>query len=431
MFGGLKVEFVDSDDIKEVYSCDASRWYSVKPLGVFFPKDSDEVAECVRFCLRNGILITPRGGGSGLSGGAVPEPGGVVISTEKMNKFHFEEDGFVVAYAGAISGHVERMANKSGYTLPAQPSSLDFSTIGGNIAADSAGLRSVKYGSARDWVEEIEFVDGKAEIRKLSGRDARLLAGSEGTLGIITQVKMKLVRKKRRDVALFVFPGEKEAISFALEIIRFLPSAIEFMDRRASQIAFGYEKDSILVEFEDEYDRTCDEMIFLSKKIASDIGVMHIVSSQNLWDSRKKLGPSLAKIRPFKINEDVVLPLSKIVGFLNFVFELDSMIVVFGHIGVGILHTNIIFGGGEEREARIAREKVFDFVISSGGSITGEHGTGISKVNFVERELTPETIRFMNYIKADFDPNSVLNPTKLPLRSVRGCMDTNIPIRNF
>jgi len=188
-----KFEFKKTQNVLEVYSEDASRWYKVKPLGVFFPKNTEEAQKCVEFCYKEGIPITPRGGGSGLTGGAVPENGGIIVSTEKMKNFIVEE-GFFISEAGAISGEIERKANKIGYTLPAQPSSLNFSTIGGNIATDAAGLRSVKYGSARDYIIELEVILPNGEIKTFGPQEAQIFAGSEGTLGLIAKVKMQLVK---------------------------------------------------------------------------------------------------------------------------------------------------------------------------------------------------------------------------------------------
>jgi glycolate oxidase/D-lactate dehydrogenase len=425
-----KVEFRKTEDVLEVYSQDASRWYRVKPLGVFFPKNLEEAQKCVEFCYKNGIPITPRGGGSGLTGGAVPEDGGVVISTEKMKNFSIEE-GFFISEAGAIPGEIEKEANKIGYTLPAQPSSLNFSTIGGNVATDAAGLRSVKYGSARDHILELEVILPDGKIKTFGPEESQIFAGSEGTLGLISKVKMKLVKLKKRKTFVFLSENLKQTIQFSFELLKFLPSALEFVDKNGGKIVDVGNGDFYIIisEFEEDFDGKIDLIQNELAKIASEFG-MKIEEIKDIWERRKKLGPALSKIRQFKINEDIVLPISKITDFVEFarkkiVEEEKINCVIFGHIGVGILHTNLLFGGGEEKDAEKAKREIFEFVISQGGAITGEHGTGISKKDFIQNELGEETLNFMRHLKNKIDPKNIFNPTKPPLPK-RGCIDTTI-----
>ncbi len=428
----IGVEFLDSEDVLEVYSQDASRWYKVKPLGVFFPKNEEDVVKCVEFCAKRGVPITPRGGGSGLSGGAVPEKNGIVISTEKMKSFLIE-DGFAIAYSGAITGEIEKEAKKFGYTIPFQPSSLNFSTIGGNIAADCAGLRSVKYGSARDHIEEIEVVTPTGKIIKLKDSLSMMFAGSEGTLGIITKVKIRLSKLKKRKALIFSFSSVKDAIGFSKEVRRFNPSAIEFIDEKSGEVMKIDEneetpkkiKSYIIVEIEEDekgyIDFSEQEIIIMAKSFSGKK-----IDVPDIWERRKKLGPALSKIKPFKMNEDVVLPLSKVERFLEFAEDIDKKRInclVFGHIGVGILHTNLMFGGGEEKEAEKAKSDLFYFVIENGGAITGEHGTGLEKINFLEKELGENTLEFMWELKSKLDPHNIMNPSKIPMPK-RGCIDT-------
>jgi len=422
-----KVEFKKTQDVLEVYSEDASRWYKVKPLGVFFPKNTEEAQKCVEFCYKEGIPITPRGGGSGLTGGAVPENGGIIVSTEKMKNFIVEE-GFFISEAGAISGEIERKANKIGYTLPAQPSSLNFSTIGGNIATDAAGLRSVKYGSARDYIIELEVILPNGEIKTFGPQEAQIFAGSEGTLGLIAKVKMQLVKLKKRKTFVFLSEELTQSIKFSCELLKFFPSALEFVDKNGGKIIDVENGQAyiIIAEFEEDFDGKIDLIQDELAKIASEFGVK-ITEIKDIWERRKKLGPALSKIRQFKINEDIVLPISKISDFVEFarkkiVEEEKVNCVIFGHIGVGILHTNLLFGGGEEKDAQKAKKEIFEFVISQGGAITGEHGTGVSKKDFIQSELGEQTLNFMIYMKNKIDPKNIFNPTKLPLPK-RGCID--------
>ncbi len=427
MLIGLKVEHKDSDDVLEVYSSDASRWYKKKPIAVLFPKNIQEVQESVRFCWKNGIPITPRGGGSGLVGGAVPEERGVVVSLEKMSDFSIE-DNICHAQSGAISGQIEKEANRLKMTLPAHPSSLNFSTIGGNVACDSAGLRSVKYGSMRDYLESVTAVVKDGEIINLSGSLASLFAGSQGMLGIISNLKIRLVRLKKRVTGTFLFQDYKSALNFAYDVLKIQPSALEFVDDYGTYIMdlpmLSPGLCSIIVEIEEDLPNYQYETLELIKKVSAEFGGV-FVDAPDIWEKRKKLGPALSKIKIFKINEDIVLPLSKIPDFLQFIKSKDEVrTVVFGHIGVGILHTNFMFGVGEKNRVDEIRKELFSYVISAGGAITGEHGTGISKKDFIESEIGKETLSFMLSLKSIFDPGGIFNPGKIPVVT-RGCIDTS------
>ncbi|MCS7212763.1 MAG: FAD-binding oxidoreductase [Candidatus Calescibacterium sp.] len=419
----IGVEFHNSDDALEVYSEDASRWYKVKPKGVFFPKNTEEVLKVVRFCYQRGISLTPRGGGSGLTGGAVPSKDGFVISLEKMRNFRFE-DGLVFSESGVISGQIERKINLLGYTLPAQPSSLNFSTIGGNVATNSAGLRSIKYGSIKDYVVETEVVLPTGELENFKEMDSAIFVGSEGILGIITRVVLKVVKKKKRFSYTIFVNSEKDIFEIFDTLKIFNPSAFEVLDDLASYVAFGIKRFSVIAEFEEDYKGIFEDV---SKKVDLMVKGMglQVLEIQDVWERRKRLGPALSKMKPFKINEDIVIPISSFVEYFDFVRDLRDKIdcIVFGHFGVGILHTNIMFGGGEQKTAFDVKEKIFDFVINSGGSITGEHGTGIDKLRFIEKELGEDSTDFILSLKKKMDPKNILNPGKIPLRS-GGCIDT-------
>jgi glycolate oxidase/D-lactate dehydrogenase len=292
-------------------------------------------------------------------------------------------------------------------------------------------LRSVKYGSARDYILELEVILPDGKIKTFGPEESQIFAGSEGTLGLISKVKMKLVKLKKRKTFVFLSENLKQAIQFSLELLKFLPSALEFVDKNGGKIVDVGNGDFYIIisEFEEDFDGKIDLIQNELAKIASEFG-MKIEEIKDIWERRKKLGPALSKIRQFKINEDIVLPISKITDFVEFarkkiVEEEKINCVIFGHIGVGILHTNLLFGGGEEKDAEKAKREIFEFVISQGGAITGEHGTGISKKDFIQNELGEETLKFMIYLKNKIDPKNIFNSTKLPLPK-RGCIDTTV-----
>lgn len=427
------VEFSDSDDILELYSEDASRWYKVKPKGVFFPENTYEVSKAVEFCFSRGIPITPRGWGSGLTGGAVPCEGGFVISLEKMDKFSIEGNT-VISEAGAISGKIEKFLNSRGFTLPAQPSSLNLSTIGGNTATNSSGLRSIKYGSMKDHILEIEVVFPDGKVSTLKDSLAQLFVGSEGILGIITKVTLRAVKNKKKKQYVVAVNSPQNLLFFFNSIKIMNPSAFEILDDIASEISFGINSVTFMVEFEEDYKGALEEVEEMLKKISAEIGGK-IFEFKDALERRKRLGPALSKTKPFKINEDVVIPISQIPAYLEFTKSIRERIscIVFGHLGSGILHTNLMFGGGEERTAFDTKREIFDFVLEIGGSITGEHGTGIDKIEFIEKELGDLSLIYD--IKERFDPKGIMNPGKIP-RGAKGCIDTiakfrKKPTQNF
>jgi glycolate oxidase/D-lactate dehydrogenase len=242
---------------------------------------------------------------------------------------------------------------------------------------------------------------------------------------------MKLVKLKKRKTFVFLSENLKQTIQFSFELLKFLPSALEFVDKNGGKIVDVGNGDFYIIisEFEEDFDGKIDLIQNELTKIASEFG-MKIEEIKDIWERRKKLGPALSKIRQFKINEDIVIPISKITDFAEFarkkIIEEEKInCVIFGHIGVGILHTNLLFGGGEEKDAEKAKREIFEFVISQGGAITGEHGTGISKKDFIQNELGEETLKFMIYLKNKIDPKNIFNSTKLPLPK-RGCIDTTV-----
>lgn len=420
----LGVEFHDSEDVLEVYAEDASRWYRAKPRGVFFPKGTEEVQKIVMFCSSRGVPLTPRGGGTGLAGGAVPSEGGFVVSLEKMNRFQVLDDGLVICEAGAISGHVEKKLELIGYTLPIFPSSLKFSTIGGNIASNSAGLRSVKYGSTKDHIIELEVVLSNGESKIYRGDDARLFAGSEGTIGIITRASLQAVKRKKRNQYVILGRSLEELLEVYRISTGFFPSALEILDDIASYLVFSEPLFSLIVELEEDFPGIWAEF---EEEIRNVSGKLKVLQVSDVWDRRKSLGPALSRMKPFKINEDVVIPISSLADYFDFIWDVREKIdcIVFGHLGVGIMHTNIMFGGGEEKTAFKVKEDIFNKVLSLGGSITGEHGTGVDKARFIGRELGDEYVDFISSLKRRFDQRDVLNPEKIP-RGLRGCIDTRI-----
>lgn len=406
-----KDKVFDSKEVLVAYSFDASRRFA-NPSCVVFPEDAEDIAKIIKICAEEGIPITPRGAGSGLVGGAVPEEKGVVVSSERLRKLKVE-DGKAIAQAGVITAELTREVQRKGFFFPPQPSSYKFSTIGGNIAADSAGLRCVKYGSTGDYVLALEIVTPEGEIVKLED-NLKLVVGSEGTLCFIVSAELMLISTpKARNTICMEFKSVKEFIPEILS--KFEPSALEILDPSASKLAGISEAITIIMEVDGEDENEVNEKVNLAEKIAKNLHGKRI-SIDNPLDKRTKIGPALAKIKPFKFNEDVVFPISRVENCLKISKDISSKFglpcISFGHAGVGIIHMNILWNEKEKELAEKARIELFRTVIEIRGSITGEHGVGLSKKDFLKDELG-ETHKVLTKLKKQWDPANIMNPSKL------------------
>lgn len=419
-----------SPDFLSVYSFDASRKLKF-PIAVVIPENEEDILNTLIVCSRYGIPVTPRGGGSGLVGGAVPEDGGIVLSSEKLRDIKILDDGYAICQAGAITYNISRLAEQRGFFFPSQPSSSKFSTIGGNVATDSAGLHSAKYGSTKDYIISLRFATPAGAIVE-TGEEKILndiISGSEGTLCFITAVKLKLLKlPKKKKTKLFIFNNVENLSEFSRRITEsFLPSAFEVIDPISGAL-FGAEK-AFYVILEDDSDYA-DEVMLNIDRLSKEVKGQAIEESpEKIWEKRKRIGPSLSKIRNFKYNEDVVFPLSVLEDFINGINNISEKsklpIACFGHLGIGIMHTNILWNRGEDKSAEEARRILFNFILEIGGSITGEHGVGLSKREFLEAEISKETANLLEGIKSVFDPSGIMNPSKIFLTKRRGCIDTN------
>lgn len=437
------------------YGLDASRLESM-PDCVIRPGSVEEVSLILKEANHDRLPVYPRGAGSGMVGGAVPASRGIVLSLERMNRvIEIDENNFtVLAEAGVVTGTLQKTVATRGLFYPPDPSSLSFSTIGGNVATGAGGPRAVKYGVTRDYVLGLEVVLASGEIIRTGGVTVkrsvgydltRLMVGSEGTLGIITKVLLRLIPAPEKRHLIFVpFPGPEDAARAVVTILRnrIVPSAIEFMDEAIiSLVALHIENISsfeggapaipkktgslLLIEVDDPQpilDRNTDVV----RQICIDNGALSVVvssdenKSESLWAVRRAISPALAKIRPAKINEDVVVPRSKLPQLVRVVRNLSKEfgipVASFGHAGDGNLHVNILYDPRNEEElmaARKATEVLFKEVLALKGSISGEHGIGIAKSPFIRWEITEETLDAMWRIKCALDPCNILNPGKI------------------
>jgi glycolate oxidase/D-lactate dehydrogenase len=416
------------------------------PSAVVFPTSQEDVQKLVKVCYEEEIPIFPRGAGSGLTGGAVPTlERGVVVSFERMNRFQIDVDNATaVVEPGVITYEFQKEVERFGLFYPPDPSSFKYSTIGGNIAENAGGPRCLKYGVTREYVlgltaviKEGEVIKtGNPVIKDVAGYDiTKLFVGSEGTLGLITSAVLKLIPKpKARGTALILFKNLEDVGRVVTRIMTsgIFPSALEFMDRDAIRAVeefkpVGLPKDvsALLLVEVDGSPQSVKEDIKAVEELAKAMGLEVKVaedeeSAEKLWTARKSLGPALGNLRTGKINEDVVVPrvyLSEAIRDYRKVAEKYGLLmVIFGHIGDGNLHVNLLYdkkNKEEEERAERAVDEIFEITLRYNGSITGEHGVGLTKRKFLEYQFGPVGMEILRGIKKVFDPKNLFNPGKV------------------
>ncbi len=432
------------------YSYDATQREAL-PWAVARPSTAREVSEVLVLANKERFPVIPRGAGTGMSGGSVPICGGLVLSLERMNRIlEIDEENLIaVVEPGVITGDLQREVEKRGLFYPPDPASHDFCTIGGNVAECAGGLRAVKYGVTKDYVLGLEVVLPTGEIIRTGGRTlksvagydlTKLIVGSEGTLGIATTIILKLLPLPESVRTLSVLFDSIEAAAAAVSSIiadRILPRALEFMDQAALRAVEKYLGEdfsggaaAMLIVEVDGPSASTEREIERVAEIVGRAGATRVNRAGNeaererLWKARRSVSPALYTIKPKKINEDIVVPRSSIPDILREIGEIakrhDLLIVNFGHAGDGNIHTNIMIDEGDAPRAEIAVKEIFEAVLRMKGSISGEHGIGLSKAAYLPMELGPDALKTMKRIKDALDPNNILNPGKIFLSKESG-----------
>lgn len=427
-----------------LYAYDATR-ITFLPDAVVFPINVDEIAKILNLANNNNIPVVPRGAGTGLTGGAVPINGGIVLSTEKINHILSISKADLTAEVetGVVTGTLKKTLESQGLYYPPDPASSEFSSVGGNIAENAGGLKAIKYGATSNYVLGIEVVIPGGDVLWLGRHTHKgvvgynlkeLFVGSEGTLGVISKAILKLIPKPPSRSTLFAtYPDVYASTSIVTKILDtgILPCAIEFMDHASMNAVSMYLNtevfdvkagSALLIEVDGEYSETrsaIDKIASVCKDHAISMETAYDSDSDKLWYARKAISPALTKIKPFKLNEDIVVPLSKlpdlVIGVENIAHQLNLKYANFGHAGDGNIHVNILYDekdADEYNRALIAVDKVFDLVIGLNGTISGEHGVGITKLKYITKELSPATHNLMKQIKKILDPNNIMNPGK-------------------
>ena len=428
------------------YAYDNSRRQAL-PDAVALPTSREQVLALVRACRAHRVPVVARGRGTNTTGASVPVAGGVVVSFERMDRILDIRPGdrCAVVEPGVLNGDLQVALQPHGLFWPPDPTSAAFSTIGGNLACNSGGPRAVKYGASRDNVLALTAVTGAGELitcgtattKGATGYDLhRLIVGSEGTLALIVEASLRLTPAPAARRALRAI--YRDVASAAQAVARLMaqpvtPSMLEFMDAAAVRLARDVggadlpgDAGALLMIEVDGDDETLPHAIEALMRTAEGEGLVALddaaddAARDKLWAARKMLSPALRTLAPGKINEDVVVPVSRIPALIDGVQALAKEfalpIVCFGHAGNGNLHVNLLYDpadASQAERAHAALARVFALTLSLGGTLSGEHGIGLAKRDFMPQALTPPTLALMRQLKSVFDPDGILNPGKL------------------
>lgn len=406
-------------------------------LGVLYPRDPGDLSRIVSESARLGMPLFMRGAGTGFSGGAVPVGGGIVVSTEKMRKvLSFDQDSSVVEVeSGLVNRELQDYLEERGFFYPPDPASLKVSTIGGNIAENAGGPRAYKYGVTRRYVRSLVWITPGGDMLETPAEGlGSLPIGAEGTLGVIYSARLSVLPLPGGyRTSLLASGGDAGAMKIASELLSegFCPSVMEFIDAKTMRCVSEYRRieglDSGTSYLFLETDGSPDELASqedLLERFCGDRGLFRVTTRDDierevLWELRRSVSPSLARKGITKINEDVSLPLGSLPEAVSSIHEeaerqgLDCYI--FGHCGDGNLHVNIMTDRrrrGEIEKAEEFVEWLFGMVSGMGGTLSGEHGIGITKNRYLEMLFSPEEISLQKGIKGAVDPTGYLNPGK-------------------
>jgi glycolate oxidase len=452
----IKKRFIELVGIKNIkltqaqllaYSYDATANFQAKPDLVISPKNIDEIIEIVKLCSKERIPIVSRGSGTNLAAGTVPTQGGIVLLFNRMNQILEldKENLTITVQPGVITQDISNYVEMHGFFYPPDPSSMKISTIGGNVSENSGGLRGLKYGVTKDYVRALTTVLPDGSVLKTGGKLAKdvagydlnsLLVGSEGTLGIITEITLKLIPLpvyKKTGIAYFNSLEDAAETVSAIIANKIIPATLEFMDRGTMDaveefMKLGLPKDAeamLLMEQDGDIElveRDLQLMIDIAiEKGAKATAIAASVEEADLLKTgRRSALSALSRKRPTTILEDATVPRSEIANMVRSIQKIalkyNVQISTFGHAGDGNLHPTCLtdIRNHEEMErVEQALEEIFEVAISLGGTITGEHGVGEMKAPYLEWKLGESGIQLMKQIKQAIDPLNIMNPGKI------------------
>ncbi len=436
----------DPEDLL-AYGIDGT-WVEREPQVVVLPQSAEEISAVLRLANAERVVVTPRGSASGLSGGALAASGGIALSLTRMNRILEIDVGNAVAVVqpGVITGDLQKAVEKVGLFYPPDPSSLSVSAIGGNVAENAGGARCLKYGVTTDYVMALQVVLPTGEIIRTGGRMVKnvtgynlraLFTGAEGTLGVVTEITLRLLPKPKYALtALATFPRLDDAAEAVIRMMGtgIIPASVELLDQTTVQcveellhigLPVGAEA-LLLFAVDGNYEQIVRAELESIAEVCRAQGAAEVRVAQDaeesnqLWRARRSVSPALARRRPNKLGEDVSVPRTAVPAMVRAVREIAARhhlsIPVFGHIGDGNLHPNILCDRRDPEEmarVRLAAAEIFEAAIALGGTLSGEHGIGLLKKEFLERDLGAAQIEAMRRIKAALDPQMILNPGKI------------------
>ncbi len=429
------------------YSFDSSSARATAPRAVTWPRNTDEVVRIVRYAGEKGLSIVTRGAGTGMAGASVPQgDASIVVSLEKMKKFLeiSTKNLSVVVEPGMINGKLQKELEFLGYFYPPDPASLDICTIGGNVATNAGGPRALKYGVTRDYVMAMEAVLPDGTVINVGGKTYKravgydlkdLIVGSEGTLAIVTKIRLRILPMPEDVVTLMVLFDDLESTGAAVSKIissKIIPRTMELLDRSSIEAIEQYKPTGLPADVEalllielDGHPATirkeADRVVaicgsYRGESVIAEDGA----ARERLWEARRSVSPALFHLKPDKINEDIVVPRDKIPVMLRDLRRLSEesgiRIVSFGHAGDGNLHVNIMVdrrNGDEYARGKELVGRIFEATLNLGGSLSGEHGIGLLKRPYFDMEVRGRELEIMKGIKQVFDPRGILNPGKI------------------
>lgn len=432
----------------EAYSRDESDAPAATPGAVVTAGSTSEVSAILRAARSHRVPVTPRTGGTSRVGGAIPSAGGILLSLETMDRIHTidRENMLAVVGPGAITGAVHEAAEDAGLFYAPDPNSAATCTIGGNVATNAAGPRTFKYGVTRDHILGLEVVTGTGEVLRL-GRQTRkgvtgydltaLMVGSEGTLGIVTEATVRLLPKAEAVATLLVLfedEGRIPGAVLAMTTAGSAPRCVELLDaltldvlRPDAKVPIPTSaKAMLIVEVDGDADRI-DGLLQRTGDVLLGEGASDVLVARNgadrerLWAARRQMSVSVRRLADHKLSEDVVVPPARLPELLGAIREIGDRrhlrLPAYGHAGDGNLHVNFLWDDGDDGDERrrvdLGIEELFERVIGLGGTLSGEHGLGITKAPYLGLEQSDAVIGVQRRIKDVFDPEGILNPGKV------------------
>lgn len=446
-------ENVKSDKAHLIAYCYDATKARFEPDAVVFPRDEQDVSKIMKLCNEHKIVIVPRGAGSGFTGGALPSNGGIILSLERhMNKLlEIDMENMLgVVQPGLINMDFQKAVEEVGLFYPPDPASEQYSTLGGNVSENAGGMRAAKYGITKDYVVALRAVlpngeiitAGKKTIKDVAGYNtAGILVASEGTLAVITEITLKLIPKpKFKKTYMGIFPDVTKAMNAVFKSLASgaNPVAMEFLDalvikalkEKFPQIELPENAGGILVgDVDGSSLAEVDEQLATLEASFKENGSNGFIIAKDdeeankLWFARRNASPATMIYGTKKLNEDISVPRSKLPEALDNIYQIGEKygfnVPCFGHSGDGNIHVNVMVkdknNEKEMEDGHKAIEEIFQMVCDMGGTLSGEHGIGLSKAPFMSIAFNDAEMELFRNIKKAFDPNNILNPFKMGL----------------